>query len=105
MSAPTYYVTRALSGGGFELRQTRFIGNESHPHDVCAVASSVPQMRETVAALKGGIDWSRVMTPAKVPHAAKGAIPACPVCAGETESNGRGGFACFFCGFDGPITP
>lgn len=105
MNNHTYYVTRSLTGGGFELRQTRFIGNESHPHDVCAVASTVPQMRETVAVLKGSIDWSRVTTEAKPPTRTAKAIPDCPVCSGETEQNGLGGYACHFCGFSGPIAP
>jgi hypothetical protein len=56
----TYYATPALFGmHGFELRQTRFIGNERHPHDICAVAMSVDQLRDTVKILKGSIDWSR----------------------------------------------
>lgn len=56
-----YYATPALFGErGFELRQTRFIGNERHPHDICAVAMNVPQLRDTVKILTGSIDWTRV---------------------------------------------
>lgn len=57
----TYYATKSLDGsGGYELRQVRFINTSGHPHDVCAVARTVEELRETVKVLKGSIDWSRV---------------------------------------------
>lgn len=60
----TYYATPALfKERGFELRQTRFIGNEKHPWDICAVAMAVEQLRETVRVLGGSIDWSRCEKP------------------------------------------
>lgn len=101
MSKTTYYATAALLGAtGFELRQTRFIGNETHPHDVCAVSTTVKQLVETVAILKGSIDWSRVTKPATPPKSPAQPIPDCPSCGGQRESNGRGGWVCFFCGRD-----
>lgn len=98
MNSTTYYATKALFGaGGFELRQTRFIGKESHPHDVCAIASNVPQLIETVKVLKGSIDWSRVTKEATPPISITPAIPDCPLCGGQREMDGLGGYACFFC--------
>jgi hypothetical protein len=54
-----YYVT--LGGNGlYELRQERFRGKD-HPHDLCAVARSVEEMREMVAMhFTGPVDWSAV---------------------------------------------
>ena len=55
-----YYATRR--NGMYELRQTRFLGRASeHPHDVCAVARTIPELRDMVEKyLKGPTDWSRV---------------------------------------------
>jgi tRNA(Ile2) C34 agmatinyltransferase TiaS len=33
-------------------------------------------------------------------HAPQPSIPKCPACNGEQELNGRGGYACFFCGHE-----
>lgn len=58
----TYYVVPA-DGHGYELRQTRFkdlfaVGHD-HPHDVCAVSTTLDQMREMVKLLEGTVDWSK----------------------------------------------
>ena len=58
-AAATYYVKRN-GAGMLELRQTRFLGGRSHPHDVCAVARDKPEMQAAIAMLKGSVDWSRV---------------------------------------------
>lgn len=60
----TYYVERSASGL-LELRQERFrlqraLG-KNHPHDVCAVARTVEEMRGMVERnLNGGVDYSAV---------------------------------------------
>jgi hypothetical protein len=60
--ACTYYLARAR--GAVVLRQTRYrdllLAGEPHPHDVCAVAGSKQQMRQTAMALQGTIDWSSI---------------------------------------------
>ena len=61
-SAPTiYYVEHA--GSFVHLRQTRlkaqFDAGREHPHDVCAVARNVDELRGMVTSCKltGTIDW------------------------------------------------
>ena len=61
-TAPTvYYVEH--TAGFVQLRQTRFKAEFSagreHPHDVCAVARNVEELRGMVASckLEGTIDW------------------------------------------------
>ena len=42
----TYYVTHK---GLFELRQTRFIDHVDHPHDVCAIAHNLDELKDMYA--------------------------------------------------------
>lgn len=66
MADDTFYIVRTKDGM-LELRQTRFRGKPSHPHDVCGVASTIAQMREIAALLGGSVDWSRVEALAQPP--------------------------------------
>ena len=60
MTEYRYYVTRKYHEHLLELRQVRHKDNPSHPHDVCAVASNVGEMRSMAHYLTGAIDWSEV---------------------------------------------
>lgn len=52
----TYYVRKNKSL--YELCQTRFRNNPSHPHNVCAVASSQKELKEMYDKyLSGGVIW------------------------------------------------
>lgn len=56
----TYYVKKAPRGL-YELRQTRYIG-QNHPHDVCALARDLTELRNMIRPHFPGdsIDWSAV---------------------------------------------
>ncbi len=45
----TYYISRDGTNW-FTLRQTRFIG-EAHPHDICAVGTSLSELNRTISGL------------------------------------------------------
>lgn len=65
----TYYLTRC-SKGFVELRQQRyreaFEKGAEHPHDVCAIAGSKNQMRDTVIRCQlGPVEWDSI--PDEVP--------------------------------------
>ena len=57
------YVIKS-STGLLELRQSRFAGQD-HPHDICAVAHSVDEMRAMLATYSlwvNDVDYSRVVS-------------------------------------------
>ncbi len=61
---PTVYYVKRTPSGMLELRQTRFIGQPDHPHDVCAVARDEAELRGMVDLyLKGTVDWSGAAKP------------------------------------------
>lgn len=56
-----YYVVKVADL--YELRQTRFLGQPVHAHDVCAIAHTVDEMRAMVSKhIEGAVDWTRVET-------------------------------------------
>ena len=56
--APEYYVSKS-SEGFYELKQTRFKHLRSHPHDVCAVAWTIDDLKAMADKyLVGAVDWT-----------------------------------------------
>ncbi len=60
VQASTYYVVRDKATGLLELRQERFRSNPDHPHDICAIARNVEEMRNMAKMLTGTVDYSAV---------------------------------------------
>lgn len=65
MTAATMYARRSASGF-VELRQTRYRAKleagKDHPHDVCALAASVEELRAMTAVHWPDADFSEVET-------------------------------------------